>query len=299
MVQSETAMARELYTGEISYEAAGSGVTVCRSDFTLHRNHVLDTRHEPRELFQLGFCLGGWLQWRYPQFSGGELAIGEKESLPQLGSVERSVSTFSENQRCRGLNILLEKQRFENLIACFRCEGAAIDLRENTLPTARAVTPKVSIITQQIADCDICGDLRPIYLEGKVLELLAVYFNEVVCQQDISQKQEGISKEDYACLLKAKELINRRYAHPLTISVLAREVCLNEYKLKRGFKHCFGVTVLEYMVNRRMEMARLLLAEGRHMVKDVAWMVGYAKPSHFIDAYKKHHGVTPGEAGRS
>lgn len=30
-------------------------------------------------------------------------------------------------------------------------------------------------------------------------------------------------------------------------------------------------------------------------VKDVVWMVGYTNASHFIDAFKKRYGITPGE----
>ena len=38
-----------------------------------------------------------------------------------------------------------------------------------------------------------------------------------------------------------------------------------------------------------------LLQSGKYKVKDVVWMVGYTNASHFIDAFKKRYGVTPGE----
>lgn len=44
-----------------------------------------------------------------------------------------------------------------------------------------------------------------------------------------------------------------------------------------------------------MEMAYRLLQSGKYKVKDVVWMVGYTNASHFIDAFKKRYGVTPGE----
>ena len=53
--------------------------------------------------------------------------------------------------------------------------------------------------------------------------------------------------------------------------------------------------VYEYIVEKRMEMAYRLLQSGKYKVKDVVWMVGYTNASHFIDAFKKRYGVTPGE----
>ena len=70
---------------------------------------------------------------------------------------------------------------------------------------------------------------------------------------------------------------------------------LSEAKLKRGFKACFGCTVYEYVVEKRMEMACRLLQSGKYRVKDVVWMTGYSNAGHFIDTFRKRYGVTPSE----
>ncbi len=43
-----------------------------------------------------------------------------------------------------------------------------------------------------------------------------------------------------------------------------------------------------------MELARLLLEQGKFKVKDIASMVGYANTSHFIESFQKKFGTTPG-----
>ena len=52
-------------------------------------------------------------------------------------------------------------------------------------------------------------------------------------------------------------------------------------------------------LKKRMELARILLEQRRFKVGDVSGMVGYANTGHFISAFSKKYGVTPGEILRS
>ncbi len=117
------------------------------------------------------------------------------------------------------------------------------------------------------------------------------------CDEAIGKQKndKDISREDYRCLMKAREIIDNHFLHPLTIAQIAEQCFFSETKLKQGFKICFNCTVYEYIVEKRMEMAYRLLQSGKYKVKDVVWMVGYTNASHFIDAFKKRYGVTPGE----
>ncbi len=80
---------------------------------------------------------------------------------------------------------------------------------------------------------------------------------------------------------------------PITISSLARQVGVNESKLKRGFRQVFDSTVIQFLSAQRMIRARLLLSQGMD-VSETAFSVGYNSVSHFILCYRKTFGVTPG-----
>lgn len=62
-----------------------------------------------------------------------------------------------------------------------------------------------------------------------------------------------------------------------------------------GFKRCFGVTVNDYVVEKRLEAAIRLLKTGKHTVQEVTWMVGYSHTGYFIELFRKHYGISPGE----
>jgi AraC-like DNA-binding protein len=70
-------------------------------------------------------------------------------------------------------------------------------------------------------------------------------------------------------------------------------VGLNEFKLKNGFKSVFGTGVYEYLVEIRLEKARLMLESTPRPVKEIANMVGYKNASSFIRAFRRKFKESP------
>ncbi len=54
-----------------------------------------------------------------------------------------------------------------------------------------------------------------------------------------------------------------------------------------------GRTVLEWIVERRMAEARYLLRETNQTIQQIAEVVGYGHTGHFINQFKRLHGMTP------
>lgn len=55
-----------------------------------------------------------------------------------------------------------------------------------------------------------------------------------------------------------------------------------------------GRTVVEWITQSRMAVARQLLLRTDDTVAAIAWRIGYESPSHFHRIFKRHHGNTPG-----
>jgi AraC family transcriptional regulator len=76
----------------------------------------------------------------------------------------------------------------------------------------------------------------------------------------------------------------------LKLAELAR---LSLYHFCRAFKQSFGIPAYQYQVQRRMEVAKLLLADRTTSVTDIALSLGYAQTSSFSSAFRKTTGWTP------
>jgi AraC-like DNA-binding protein len=151
-------------------------------------------------------------------------------------------------------------------------------------------------ILQQLIHCPYPAPVRELYMEGKLLELLAVYFNETVYQQEIIPAGSlRLSRQDINSLQQARQILDQNFIMPPTLAGLAKMICLNEFKLKNGFKQVFGQTVHSYVVDRRLELATQLFGERKLNIGEVASYIGYSNASYFALAFRKKNGVSPSE----
>ena len=82
--------------------------------------------------------------------------------------------------------------------------------------------------------------------------------------------------------------------HLPTLSELAALCGLSVRQLSRSFRASRGCSLGEYAATKRLEIAKELL-DRDHSVKAVAYTLGFASPSGFCSAFKRHSGQTPGE----
>lgn len=151
------------------------------------------------------------------------------------------------------------------------------------------ITPAQQRVLKQILKCAYQGITRQLYLEAKVLELLALHFDQMLTPSNI----QSLAASDVDRIYQAREILIRDMVCPPSLNDLAQQVQLNERKLNEGFRQAFNTTVFGYLQSHRMHQARELLLEGGTSVKDAASYVGYASRSSFVAAFKKTFGITP------
>ncbi len=91
-----------------------------------------------------------------------------------------------------------------------------------------------------------------------------------------------------------REFMRAHYDKPLTLLDYAVLSGRSERSFRRDFKTRFGESPKRWLVARRLERARELLAAGETRVQVLAQAVGYRSASHFIELYKDKYGTTPG-----
>lgn len=157
------------------------------------------------------------------------------------------------------------------------------------------LTSAMYLPLQQIINCPFQGMTKQIYLEAKCLELIALKLEQLTKIENASVKSITLKPKDIEKIRRARDILIFQQENPPSLLDLARQVGINDNKLKTGFREVFGTTVFGYLHNHRMEIARQLLQDEKMRVAAVANAVGYANPGHFAAGFKRKFGVSPSE----
>lgn len=288
---NNSSLTGEPANGRMDMQELSPGLFLMHSEMSFEQETELREIYPESQVFQLSFCLNGCWAWDFQNRANSCYEISPTQCSLQWGSFTRCTSYYQSGEAYCALGITMDKSRFADLAE--QLESARLICQAQKICThVFPTTSEIRLVLRQLLDCPPERKLKKLYLEGKVLELLSLFCDEVTGKP---KSDKEISKEDHRCLIKARDLIDKNFLHPLTIPQIAQQCFLSETKLKQGFKTCFNCTVYEYIVEKRLEMAYQLLQTGKYKVKDVVWMVGYSNTSHFIEAFRKRYGITPGE----
>ena len=95
-------------------------------------------------------------------------------------------------------------------------------------------------------------------------------------------------------LRRVKEFIEANLGDDLSIEALADEACLSPFHFARAFKVATGMTPHSYVSKLRIERAKLLIAEGKNPLVEIAHICGFSSQAYFTTWFKRLVGATPG-----
>lgn len=146
----------------------------------------------------------------------------------------------------------------------------------------------------------VSGNLLGRWMSAKFDELLCVGLQILKNSQhqgDLQPPERDLPGAEK--IRKARTILNREYANPPTLPVLAQQLGISETQLKSGFRSLNGTTVMQYCISKRIEAAKLLLRENRHSISEIGDIVGYEDHSAFSRAFRRLNGCTPQEWRRT
>lgn len=132
--------------------------------------------------------------------------------------------------------------------------------------------------------------------------LIRINFNEIVCSMLIDSLLTNlvVEKQTYnkceqppTYILLIRELFDHKYEQNYSLDQLAKQFKISKYTLSRNFDRFVGMSPIEYLISRRITIAKQLLLETELTINEVAAKIGISNPTHFINLFRKRVGVTP------
>ncbi len=267
------------------------GMEIMITDITFEEDMKLQLQ-ESCQLFELSYCVSGEMNYEW----NGKRSLTSSKT----GNVTflEDVRVYEEKKagiRNQMVEIrltpdellyyagdLTEKRKMETWLTHYR---GNIDRYPDT--------PAIQRCVSDMMNCTHLGTMKRLYLESKALEFIAL-FGESDEYGTVGGSMT-LRHDDRAKLQQTRELVQHHFEQPLSIRELSRRVGMNEFKLKKGFRELFGMTIFELVRQKRMEKALAYIEAERLNIGEIAASVGYSNASNFTTTFRKQYGCNPSE----
>lgn len=105
----------------------------------------------------------------------------------------------------------------------------------------------------------------------------------------IGESQEKLNLE----CMKIKNYIDAHYSQNITLDFLSDLSYMNKFHLVHTFTKEIGVSPINYVITRRIQEAKNLLATTNYSIRDIASIVGFSNSSYFSQMFRKVSGISP------
>lgn len=246
----------------------------------------------------LSFCLSGQIRGDSPQsqqpleFQAGQVSLGVINS-------DRRRFEYAAQQRVSLVHLHVQPE------AIGIANREAVEELPKPLATAiagrdrpsyfqsGAMTPLMTATVRQLLQCPFQGLSQRLYIEGKALELVSLYFDQLLSGDRSQPPGSHLNRDETERIYYARDILLNRIDNPPTLQELAHQIGLNDRKLKQGFRKVFGTTVFGYLHNHRMQQAQQLLLMPGTTIASVAHAVGYRSPEAFSVAFRRTFEISP------
>ncbi|WP_379159479.1 AraC family transcriptional regulator [Paenibacillus sp. sgz5001063] len=125
------------------------------------------------------------------------------------------------------------------------------------------------------------------FLMLQLIRLLQKQMSDVMAEVNPLHSRGGSHVEQIT------EWLDEHYKEPFSLEALANKMHLSPYHISHVFKQFAGITLSEYLMQRRVSEACILLANTAKSVQEIAIEVGSFSPSYFSQMFKKNKGISP------
>lgn len=111
--------------------------------------------------------------------------------------------------------------------------------------------------------------------------------------ENINCLKASTRKEIFRRVRIAKEYIDEHYLYIQGITELARTCLMSEYHFFRSFKQIYSITPHQYLLQKKLSVAREMIHNSNYKLSDIATICGFPDSASFSKSFKKHFSTNP------
>ena len=182
---------------------------------------------------------------------------------------------------------------WQELLKCFQ---KANDRSYNLVRLNSALQEKMKDILFELENSAKSDGYGKDILTQSLFIQFMVYLNRIFLEKQYIFDKKSFSFDSQ--IANILQYINHNLNGDLSVENLSSRYYVSKYHLMRKFKEETGYTLHNYIINKRLLMARTLISQGMPVTK-AALESGFSEYSTFSRAYRKQFKASPSEENRT
>jgi AraC-like DNA-binding protein len=166
---------------------------------------------------------------------------------------------------------------------------------ENVI-TSRLGRRQMSLFSAALTHFESTGTDR-LSIQNNVLSLLEYFLcNRHRSLLGVSAASDIDNEDDLSLIREVESYISEYYcSDTFTVDSILKKTYTSYHRLNFLFKSIHGMTISEYIRNKRIEKSKEMIADNAKSISQIAYEIGYSSISNYILAFKKVYQITPGK----
>ncbi len=161
-----------------------------------------------------------------------------------------------------------------------------------------ALSPRLIALTEAIlCPGSLTSGLEDLALASRALDAIGATFDGLMAGEHGTRDGDGPGTDKR--VTAARDFLEAHLFDDITLDAVARHAAMSVSTLQRRFKQEQGLSVIEYLRQRRLEIVRRDLERDHISVTEASFRAGYTSPANFATAFKRHFGYSPRDARRA
>lgn len=202
--------------------------------------------------------------------------------IASRGEHHRIVAGRSQNCRyvCFGIALNSDSKKYSMLESIFDGERAI---------SAKSAGDIRTFVTMLMNELYTTPEFNEDMIEMLILQIMIIIYRK-------REKREGNKNQssfEGKAIYEVLRYIDLNLTEIKDIGTIAGELSYNKYYISHLFKEKLGITIYEYITERKLDIARTMLEEENASISEIAEKLNYESTQSFSKMFKRHTGVSP------
>ncbi len=216
------------------------------------------------------------------------------------GTLNHHTLGFSKNQMNNFFALIIDRKSFETKMDIISNELPDIFRKVfkdvngvNSFEHSSYFSLEIAQFIEEFRHCALDSFMKPMFLEGKAYEILTFQLQHFNNKDDDDSPKKLLRRSTIDKIEAAVDVIDTELDVTINVHALAKRVGLNQTTLQSGFKNLFQTSVNDYIKNKRLDRAKILMETSDLNITEITYKIGINSRSYFSKLFKDKFGIAP------